>query len=316
MTEEWQDGVHRGGRAPRAREGLHQGRDPRLGEEDLLRRRGAEGRAQVRPERRAAGVPLDRGREEADARARDARHAGGRGARGHGAGRRLGDRALRALPHRAGRSVDPARPARGRRSACCPARAASPRPCACSACRRRFPTWSKARRCGRRKRRSSAWCRGWPRTRRTCSAWRANGSPPIPSPKQPWDDQKYRMPGGGPSQSGDLADAVDRAGDAGGEDARPLPGAQGDHVGDGGRRATSISTPRCASSRATSRRLAVGPVAKNLISLFFNRTAIKSGASRPKDVPKWKATKVGILGAGMMGGGIAYANAVRGVPAC
>jgi 3-hydroxyacyl-CoA dehydrogenase/enoyl-CoA hydratase/3-hydroxybutyryl-CoA epimerase len=60
-------------------------------------------------------------------------------------------------------------------------------------------------------------------------------------------------------------------------------------------------------------RLAVGQVAKNLISLFFNRTAIKSGASRPKDVPKWKATKVGILGAGMMGGGIAYANAVRGI---
>jgi 3-hydroxyacyl-CoA dehydrogenase/enoyl-CoA hydratase/3-hydroxybutyryl-CoA epimerase len=60
-------------------------------------------------------------------------------------------------------------------------------------------------------------------------------------------------------------------------------------------------------------RLAVGQVAKNLISLFFNRTAIKSGASRPKGVPKWKATKVGILGAGMMGGGIAYANAVRGV---
>ena len=49
-------------------------------------------------------------------------------------------------------------------------------------------------------------------------------------------------------------------------------------------------------------KLAVGPVAKNLITLFFNRTAIRSGASRPKDVPKWKATKVGILGAGMMGG--------------
>jgi 3-hydroxyacyl-CoA dehydrogenase/enoyl-CoA hydratase/3-hydroxybutyryl-CoA epimerase len=60
-------------------------------------------------------------------------------------------------------------------------------------------------------------------------------------------------------------------------------------------------------------KLAVGGVAKNLISLFFNRNAIKSGASRPKDVPKWKATKVGILGAGMMGGGIAWANMNRGV---
>jgi 3-hydroxyacyl-CoA dehydrogenase/enoyl-CoA hydratase/3-hydroxybutyryl-CoA epimerase len=61
-------------------------------------------------------------------------------------------------------------------------------------------------------------------------------------------------------------------------------------------------------------KLAVGQVAKNLITLFFNRTAIRSGASRPKDFPKWKAQKVGILGAGMMGGGIAWANASRGVP--
>jgi len=60
-------------------------------------------------------------------------------------------------------------------------------------------------------------------------------------------------------------------------------------------------------------KLAVGAVAKNLITLFFNRTAIKSGASRPKGVPKWKAAKVGILGAGMMGGGIAWANMNRGV---
>jgi len=60
-------------------------------------------------------------------------------------------------------------------------------------------------------------------------------------------------------------------------------------------------------------KLAVGAVAKNLISLFFNRNAIKSGASRPKDVPKWKATKVGILGAGMMGAGIAYVSAAAGI---
>ncbi len=41
---------------------------------------------------------------------------------------------------------------------------------------------------------------------------------------------------------------------------------------------------------------------------------IKSGASRPQDVEKWKATKVGILGAGMMGAGIAYATASKGIP--
>jgi len=65
-------------------------------------------------------------------------------------------------------------------------------------------------------------------------------------------------------------------------------------------------------------KLVVGKVAKNLISLFFNRTAIKSGASvkglRPADAPRWKPQKVGVLGAGMMGAGIAWANATRGIP--
>jgi 3-hydroxyacyl-CoA dehydrogenase / enoyl-CoA hydratase / 3-hydroxybutyryl-CoA epimerase len=41
--------------------------------------------------------------------------------------------------------------------------------------------------------------------------------------------------------------------------------------------------------------------------------AIKSGQSRPKDFPRYKPQKVGILGAGMMGGAIAYVQASRGV---
>jgi 3-hydroxyacyl-CoA dehydrogenase / enoyl-CoA hydratase / 3-hydroxybutyryl-CoA epimerase len=58
----------------------------------------------------------------------------------------------------------------------------------------------------------------------------------------------------------------------------------------------------------------VGPVAKNMINtFFFNMNAVKSGASRPRDVPKFKPKKVGILGAGMMGAGIAYAQAARGI---
>ena len=61
-------------------------------------------------------------------------------------------------------------------------------------------------------------------------------------------------------------------------------------------------------------KLIVSPVAKNMINtFFFNMNAIKSGQSRPKDVPRYKPQKVGILGAGMMGGGIAYVQASRGV---
>ena len=133
-----------------------------------------------------------------------------------------------------------------------------------------------------------------------------------PSPVQPWDEEKFRMPGGGPSspavsQMLSVAPAMVVAKTRG---LYPAPKAimaamvEGAYV--------DFDTALRIESRYLAK-LAVGGVAKNLISLFFNRTAIKSGASRPKDVPKWKATKVGILGAGMMGGGIAYANAARGV---
>ncbi len=133
-----------------------------------------------------------------------------------------------------------------------------------------------------------------------------------PSPKQPWDDPDYRMPGGGPaspkvSQMLSIAPAMVVEKTRG---LYPAPKAimaamvEGAYV--------DFDTALRIESRYLAR-LAVGQVAKNLISLFFNRTAIKSGASRPKDIAKWKATKVGILGAGMMGGGIAWANATRGV---
>jgi 3-hydroxyacyl-CoA dehydrogenase/enoyl-CoA hydratase/3-hydroxybutyryl-CoA epimerase len=60
--------------------------------------------------------------------------------------------------------------------------------------------------------------------------------------------------------------------------------------------------------------LMAGPVARNMINtFFFNLNAIKSGQSRPQGVPRFKPGKVGILGAGMMGAGIAYAQASRGI---
>ncbi len=60
--------------------------------------------------------------------------------------------------------------------------------------------------------------------------------------------------------------------------------------------------------------LMTGNVARNMINtFFFNMNAIKGGQSRPKDVPKYLPKKVGILGAGMMGSGIAYAQATRGI---
>lgn len=55
-------------------------------------------------------------------------------------------------------------------------------------------------------------------------------------------------------------------------------------------------------------------VAKNMITaFFFNLGAINAGQSRPKGVEKSPTRKVGILGAGMMGQGIAYVSAMSGI---
>jgi 3-hydroxyacyl-CoA dehydrogenase/enoyl-CoA hydratase/3-hydroxybutyryl-CoA epimerase len=70
-------------------------------------------------------------------------------------------------------------------------------------------------------------------------------------------------------------------------------------------------------TRIESRKLArvmVGQTTKNMVNaFFFNMNAIKSGKSRPQGFDIWKPERVGILGAGMMGAGIAHANATRGI---
>ena len=58
----------------------------------------------------------------------------------------------------------------------------------------------------------------------------------------------------------------------------------------------------------------VSQVSKNMIgTLWFQLNAIKRGASRPDGFEPYKTKKVGILGAGMMGAGIAYVSAKAGI---
>ena len=134
-----------------------------------------------------------------------------------------------------------------------------------------------------------------------------------PSPVQPWDAKDYRMPGGNPnspavSQMLTVAPAMLTEKTRG---LYPAPEAILSAMVEGAY--VDFDTAMRIESRYLAK-VAVGQVAKNMITaFFFNLTAIKSGASRPKDVPKWKPAKVGILGAGMMGGGIAYATATRGI---
>ncbi len=54
--------------------------------------------------------------------------------------------------------------------------------------------------------------------------------------------------------------------------------------------------------------LAAGQTSKNMIqAFFFDLQAVNSGANRPQGVEPRQVRKVAVLGAGMMGAGIAYA---------
>ncbi|MGV3573385.1 MAG: 3-hydroxyacyl-CoA dehydrogenase NAD-binding domain-containing protein [Ramlibacter sp.] len=134
-----------------------------------------------------------------------------------------------------------------------------------------------------------------------------------PQAQQPWDDKAYRMPGGTPANpkiAGMLAVAP-AALKLKTRGLYPAPeaalavmveGAQVDYD-----TATRIETRYLA-------RLIVSPVAKNMINtFFFNMNAIKAGQSRPKVEARYRPQKVGIVGAGMMGAGIAHAQASRGI---
>lgn len=60
--------------------------------------------------------------------------------------------------------------------------------------------------------------------------------------------------------------------------------------------------------------LVTGPVAKNMMKAFFvDMQTITRGAARPQGVPTWRPTRAAVLGAGMMGAGIAYVLAKAGV---
>ena len=133
------------------------------------------------------------------------------------------------------------------------------------------------------------------------------------SAQQPWDAKSYKMPGGTPSHPGlaqklSIAPAIMRAKTRG---ALPAPEAILASMVEGAQ--VNFDTATRIESRYFVQ-LARGQVAKNMINTFwFDLNGIKTGASRPKLPPQVPIKKVGILGAGMMGAGIAYSCAKHGL---
>jgi 3-hydroxyacyl-CoA dehydrogenase/enoyl-CoA hydratase/3-hydroxybutyryl-CoA epimerase len=134
-----------------------------------------------------------------------------------------------------------------------------------------------------------------------------------PQARHPWDEKDYKMPGGTPSNPKiagmlSVAPAVLRQKTQG---LYPAPEAALAAMVEGAM--VDFDTALRIESRYLAQ-LLVSPVAKNMINaFFFDMNAVRSGGSRPKDFPRFVPRKVGILGAGMMGAGIAHAQASRGI---
>lgn len=61
-------------------------------------------------------------------------------------------------------------------------------------------------------------------------------------------------------------------------------------------------------------KLLAGPVAGNMIrSLFINKQAVEKGSLRPEGFDRKKVKRLGMLGAGLMGAGVAYVSAKAGM---
>ncbi len=134
-----------------------------------------------------------------------------------------------------------------------------------------------------------------------------------PAPQQPWDVKGYQIPGGTPShpkvaQMLAIAPSILRSKTPG---CMPAPekilcaaveGAQVD-----------FDTAQLIETRYFTE-LTTGQVAKNMIGTFwFQLNQINAGGSRPQSFAPYVTRKVGVLGAGMMGAGIAYVSAVAGI---
>jgi 3-hydroxyacyl-CoA dehydrogenase/enoyl-CoA hydratase/3-hydroxybutyryl-CoA epimerase len=134
-----------------------------------------------------------------------------------------------------------------------------------------------------------------------------------PEACQPWDVKRFRVPGG----AGALAPHATKIFGLGAATMReatrdnyPAPAAILSCVYEG------TQLPLDAALRVEASYFGIllaGPVARNLMrTLFVNKLAADKGLAR-SGLPDTKVAKLGVLGAGMMGSGIAYAAAVAGI---
>lgn len=134
-----------------------------------------------------------------------------------------------------------------------------------------------------------------------------------PKPVQPWDDKKFKWPGGDSKHPANVQLWAIAPSMASAKSYGNYPAVTNimSCVFEGG--ITDFDTGCRVESRYFAE-LVVSQVSKNMIgTLWFQLNGINKGSSRPEGVERSTVKKLGMLGAGMMGAGIAYVSAKVGI---
>ena len=129
---------------------------------------------------------------------------------------------------------------------------------------------------------------------------------------KPWDEKGYKMPGGAPYHPAGFMTFVGASAMVNGKTQGVYPAAKAllSAVYEGA--LVPFDTALKIEARYFTQVL-MNPSSSAMIrSLFINKEALEKGANRP-DVADQKVTQVGIIGAGMMGAGIALVSALAGI---
>ncbi|WP_282026611.1 3-hydroxyacyl-CoA dehydrogenase NAD-binding domain-containing protein [Limimaricola cinnabarinus] len=129
---------------------------------------------------------------------------------------------------------------------------------------------------------------------------------------KPWDAKGYKMPGGAPYHPAGFMTFVGASAMVHGKTQGVYPAAKAllSAVYEGA--LVPFDTALKIEARWFTRVLMDPSSTAMIRSLFLNKEALEKGANRP-DAPDQSVKKVGILGAGMMGAGIAYVSANAGI---
>jgi 3-hydroxyacyl-CoA dehydrogenase/enoyl-CoA hydratase/3-hydroxybutyryl-CoA epimerase len=139
--------------------------------------------------------------------------------------------------------------------------------------------------------------------------WIKNGGKAV----QPWDDKGFKLPGGGPYHPAGIQNFLVGNAMIRKQTYGNYPAATNlmKAVYEG------VQVPMDAALRIETRyfvKTLMTPQARAMIrSLFLSKQELDKGAVRPAGVPKSDPKKVSVLGAGMMGAGVAYVQVMAGI---